>query len=329
MVIISTAYSELDKYIYKRSIITIGSFDGLHLGHQEIFHKMSALKLELPSNSLNNYNNKVLITFNPHPASILNKKKIEKGYFLTPFSSKIDLMKEHFDSFIDLILVISFTKDFSFVSAKDFFDKIIRSFDPSHIIIGDDHGFGHKREGNINFLKKNYEHGKQEGNLKIHQIKGKKNKELNRISSTLIRKSILNGKIHHANMMLNRKYSLIGRVVKGRGIGKQINFPTINIKPMYKNQIIPLKGVYYVSLETDKKKYKGMCNIGVRPTLTNSKEETIEIHIFRAEIDLDFYDKEVKILFIKYIRSEKKFKNIDFLVKQLERDRELCLSFEE
>ena len=287
---------------------------------------MNELQLELSSNSLNKYNNKVLITFNPHPISVLNKKMIEKGYFLTPFSSKMDLIKEYFDSFIDLVLVISFTKDFSLVSAKDFFDKIITSFDPRDIVIGDDHGFGHKRKGDINFLKKNYE---DEENLRIHQIKDKKNKGLNRISSTLIRKSILNGKIHHANMMLNRNYSLIGKVVKGKGIGKQINFPTINVKPIYENQIIPLKGVYYVSLETDKKKYKGMCNIGVRPTLTNSKEETIEIHIFRAEIDLDFYDKEVKILFVKYIRNEKKFKNIDFLVKQLERDRELCLSFEE
>ena len=165
--------------------------------------------------------------------------------------------------------------------------------------------------------------------LRVHQIKGKKNKELNRVSSTLIRESILNGEIHHANIMLNREYSLIGKVVKGKGIGKQINFPTINIKPIYKNQIIPLKGVYYVSLEIDKNIYKGMCNIGVRPTLTNSKEETIEIHIFRAEIDLDFYGKEVKVFFIKYIRSEKKFKNIDFLVKQLEKDKELCMSFEE
>ena len=154
MVIISTTYSELDKYIYKRSIITIGSFDGLHLGHQEIFHKMNELQLDLPSNSLNKYNNKVLITFNPHPISVLNENKIEKGYFLTPFSSKMDLIKQYFDSFIDLILVISFTKDFSLVSAKDFFDKIIHSFDPSDIIIGDDHVFGHKREGDINFLKK-------------------------------------------------------------------------------------------------------------------------------------------------------------------------------
>ena len=328
MVIISETYSGLDKYKYKKSIITIGSFDGVHVGHQEIFNKMKDLSV---SHGLNKkVNNKILITFNPHPFSVLKSKKREEKYILTPISEKLNLLKKYFSSFIDIIVVISFTKDFSLISAKIFFDKIINSFDPIDIVIGGDHGFGHNREGNIKFLKENY---KNKENLKIHKIKSQKlifsNNKSIRLSSTLIREKILSNKISEANRVLGRYYSLRGEVVKGQGVGRKINFPTINIKPNYQDQITPSRGVYFVKLEINQIEYSGMCNIGVRPTLTNSKEETIEIHIFSANIDVDFYNNEVNILFMEYIRSEKKFKNVDFLIKQLEKDKEICMSFED
>ena len=329
MVIISTIYSKLNQYNYKKSIITIGSFDGLHLGHKKIFNKMKNLSID---NLGNKSNNKVLITFNPHPINVLNPKKEKEQYILTPVSDKLKLLEKYFDDFIDLVIVISFTKTFSKISAKIFFNQIIKSFDPIHIVIGDDHGFGYKRKGNVQFLKDNYE---KKHNLKIHQISPKKsiigsnstqNSIIERISSTLIRNKILNTEIKEANSMLNRYYSVKGKVVKGRGIGKQINFPTINIQPNHTYQILPSRGVYFVKLKINQIKYSGMCNIGIRPTLTNSKEETIEIHIFRADIDMNFYNNEVNIYFVEYIRSEKRFKNIKFLIKQLEKDKKICES---
>ena len=313
MAIISTTYSELNQLKYSKSIITIGSFDGVHLGHQKIFDKMNKLSLE------NNNCKKILITFDPHPASIINKKILEQYYLSSSLFDKVNSIQKNN---IDIIVVISFNKKLSLVTAKDFFEKIISSFNPLHVVMGYDHGFGYKREGNVKFLKTNY----KESKFQIHEIKPKKLNKETTISSTLIRKLILNGEIRKANLMLNKKYSLIGTVVRGMGLGKKINFPTINLSVYNKGQILPKRGVYFVELVIENKKYKGMCNIGFRPTVTNSEEETIEIHIFRVKINADFYNKEVKVFFVEYIREEKKFKNIDFLIKQLNKDKQLCLS---
>ena len=146
------------------------------------------------------------------------------------------------------------------------------------------------------------------------------------ISSTLIRKYLKEYNLENANKLLGREYELEGKVVEGDGRGQKIKFPTANIKPKILNQLIPARGVYCVDAVIENHIYLGMCNIGIRPTLINSEEETIEIHIFGVRIDSDFYNKEVKVFFIEYIRNEKKFKNKDFLVKQLEKDKQTCLS---
>ena len=317
MVTISTTYSELNKLKYNNSIITIGSFDGLHLGHKKIFNKMENL-----SSKKNIDNNKILITFNPHPVSVLYKNKKNKYYLSESISKKVELLNS-FDSFsIDIIVIIEFNKEFSLVSASDFFNKIIKCFNPTDIVMGHDNGFGYKREGNINFLKEKY----SKKTFELHVVTPKQDNSQVIISSTLIRNFIQNGKIKKANMMLGRFYSVKGKIVKGKGIGKTINFPTINISPLNKFQITPFSGVYFVHLEIGLNKYIGMCNIGFNPTITNNKEETIEVHIFRVKTSEDFYGKEVRVFFVEYIREEKKFKNIDFLAKQLEEDKKYCLS---
>ena len=119
-----------------------------------------------------------------------------------------------------------------------------------------------------------------------------------------------------------------GFVVKGQGIGRKINFPTINIKLLNSHQLVPFRGVYFVNLIIENQLYSGMCNIGFKPTLTNSKEESIEVHIFSVGIARNFYKKEVEIFFIKYLRNEIKFKNLEFLRRQLEKDKQKCLSIE-
>ena len=312
MVTIKTTFNELDKLHYKNSIITIGSFDGVHLGHKKIFDKMFSI-----SNQYAHENRTVLITFDPHPVSVLKTKDIYT-YFLSDNIDEKLLTLEKFN--VDIVILLKFDELASKISAKDFFDKIITCFNPTDVVMGHDNGFGHKREGDLNFISNNYK------NINIHTITAEKNIENQTISSTYIRNEIANGMLKNANEMLVNPYSLLGTVVKGRGYGKTINFPTINIKPLNKYKIIPKIGVYYVKVEVNNIEYFGMCNIGFSPTVTNSKEETIEIHIFRVERDIDFYDCDVKIYFLEFIREEKKFKKVEFLIKQLKEDKKYCLS---
>ena len=311
MVIISTTFSELEKYKYKDSIISIGSFDGSHLAHQKIFNKMNSLKNKKNVKS-------IVCTFNPHPRLVLQEAKVKEKYLLTPLEDKINLIQNHG---IDVLVVISFTKEIALISAEDFLNKIIQSFDPVHFVMGYSHSFGYKREGNIDFVK-----SYSKDLFKVHLIEKQVNINQEVISSTSIRNCISNGKIDKANLLLGREYSLRGIVISGMGIGRKINFPTINVKPLDNYQLIPFRGVYSVQVKLENKIYLGMCNIGFRPTLTNSKEESIEVHIFSVGIDKNFYKKEVEVFFVKYLRNEKKFKNLDFLRKQLEKDKQECLS---
>ena len=313
MVIISTTFSKLKKYNYTDSIISIGSFDGVHLAHKIIFDKMSVLKKQKNSKS-------IVITFNPSPKFVLQNKNINQNYLLTDLENKNNLIKK---AGIDILVIISFTKKTALITAGNFLNKIINSFNPSHFVMGYNHNFGYNREGDVDFIRL-----QSKDRFKVHLIKEQRNSNKNSISSTKIRKYISIGKIEKANILLGRQYSLTGFVVKGQGVGRKINFPTININPLNNYQLIPFRGVYFVNLIIENQLYSGMCNIGFKPTLTNSKEESIEVHIFSVGIGKDFYKKEVEIFFIKYLRNEIKFKNLEFLRRQLEKDKQKCLSIE-
>ena len=315
MVTITTTYKELNNLKYKNSILTIGSFDGLHIGHKKILSSMN----NIASNNLNI--NKILITFEPHPYNVLSKNN-DKYFLSESINQKLEILKKHFNSLVDIVVIIKFDKNTSKISATNFFNQLLKTFSPTDVVMGYDNGFGYKREGDAKFLKKNY----QNANFKLHIINPEQHDSTTIISSTLIRKLIIEGKVKDAKLMLDRNYSIYGKIVKGQGIGKTIGFPTINFSIKNKRQIIPKRGVYFVEIIIEKQTYKGMCNIGFRPTVTNNKEETIESHIFTVESNKDFYGKDVKILFIDYIREEKKFKNIKFLAKQLEEDKKYCLS---
>ncbi len=312
MVIISTTFSKLKKYKYSNSIISIGSFDGVHLAHKTIFDKMNLLKKKKDSKS-------IVVTFNPLPKFVLQNSNINQKYLLTELNSKNNLIKK---SGIDVLVILLFSKKTALIKAENFLNKIINSFNPSDFVMGYNHNFGYNREGNIDFIR-----SKSKGRFKVHLIKEQINSNKESISSTKIRKYISKGKIDKANILLARQYSLKGIVIKGQGIGRKIDFPTMNIKPSNNYQLVPFRGVYYVNLMLENQLYSGMCNIGFKPTLTNSKEESIEVHIFSVGIDKNFYKKEVEIFFVKYLRSEIKFKNLNFLRKQLEKDKQKCLSF--
>ena len=296
---------------FKKSVLTIGSFDGMHCGHLEVIRDLKTIaeKKNHPS---------IVITFDPHPKLILQEDNHEHWYDLTSVDKKIELLEQYG---VNYVWLIPFNIKFSKISAEDFLKQyIIKYFNPEDIIVGYDHHFGFKRQGDSFFLN---EH-KFDYNYVLH-IKDPIKIDNTTVSSTQIRNYLNNNKIISANKYLGWEYEFIGIVMKGSGIGKKISFPTANITPKYKNQLIPAQGVYCVDVVVDSDSYTGMCNIGTRPTFHINGDETIEVHLITDEA-LYLYGKEINIKFKQFIRKEKKYDNAEHLAIQLQLDRHLCLS---
>ena len=295
-----------------KSVLTIGSFDGMHRGHMEIIQnvKLKADRKNIPS---------VVITFDPHPKSILQSNVQKNWSILTNTDKKLELLEQ---SGIDYVLLVPFDLEFAKITAKDFMDSfIIEYFNPEDIVIGYDHHFGNKREGNAEFLKKQSE----KYNFNMHVIEPLTIDDIS-VSSTQIREHIQNCDIKAANNYLGWEYEISGVVVKGEGIGKGLEFPTANIQPEIQNQLIPGQGAYCVDAVVGNKTYPGMCNIGNRPTFYDGGENVIEVHLI-TEDALSLLDEKIKVTFKIFIRKEKKYGNKRELVRQLELDRQICLSY--
>ena len=286
---------------HKKSIILIGNFDGVHLGHQKLFD--SAKKHKKKENL------KIgVVTFDPIPKMFFNKKL--KNYRISNLNQKLSIFKK---LKVDFVINKKFDKKFSKIKCNNFISEIIyKKLNPKIIFVSNNFRFGNKREGDVKLLKlleKKY-------NYKIINppTLKKKNKT---ISSTLIRKLLAVGKLNLANNYLNRSWSIEGVVEKGRNMGKKIGFPTCNID--IKNYIIARPGVYAVkvNIPNNNKISKGIANLGYRPTF-NQKKILLEVNIFNFSRNL--YNKKLTVEFIKFIRSEKKFKGIDQLKKQIKLD---------
>ena len=296
---------------FNKSVLTLGTFDGMHCGHVEIIKDLlkKAGKNKCPS---------IVVTFNPHPKCILHKSENEKWNVLMDINKKLDIFEQYQ---IDYVWLIPFDEDFAQISAVKFLDSyIMKYFNPTDIVVGYDHHFGHKRKGDARFL--NNEKARYNYNLHVKDPITINNMPVN---STIIRKNLGRGKLEVANNYLGWDYELCGRVVRGAGIGSSLKFPTANIEPNIDNQLIPAKGVYCVDVIVGKKLYSGMCNIGVRPTFHANGDEVIEVHLISDE-ELNLYDEDIKIIFKKLIRKEKKYKSAVDLTKQLELDRNVCLT---
>tara|TARA_Y100000739_G_scaffold98487_1_gene84527 strand:- start:321 stop:1241 length:921 start_codon:yes stop_codon:yes gene_type:complete len=280
------------------NITTIGSFDGIHLGHKKILQTIT-------KSAKKNNGKSILITFWPHPRYVLKKNNDFK--LLTSLDEKIKIFEENK---IDILYVIDFSLKFSKVSAYNFVKNILLDeLKTNCILIGYNNNFGKNREGNIKYLEQN----KNIFNIDVISIP-KQSVDKISISSTKIREYLINGKIQSANQLLGRKYSINGKVVRGNGIGRKINFPTANIQINEPKKLLPKNGVYAVKVILNKKTYLGMLNIGYKPTIEN-KKKTIEVNIFKFSKDI--YNNKISIDFIKRIRNEKKFKNLNELKKQL------------
>ena len=284
---------------HKNSVIAIGNFDGVHLGHQKV------LKEAYQKAKRNNLKFGV-VTFEPAPTMFFNKNI--KNHRINSVEQKIYYLKK---IKLDFLILINFNQSFSNVSAEDFIKKIlVNKLKCKYIFISQNFKFGKKRLGNVNTLK-SFE--------KIYLYKiiitspyQKKNKT---ISSSLIRKIISTGKVQEARKLLGRPWSIKGEVVKGQQRGRKIGFPTCNIK--LNSYTLPKLGVYSVRVENKNFKKKGIANIGYRPTF-NGKSLLLEVNIFGIKINL--YKKILKVSFVKFIRTEKKFKNINELKLQIKKD---------
>ena len=292
----------------KESILTVGSYDGIHLGHRELLSVLvqNSKKYEIPS---------VLVTFDPHPRQIL-KEKFNNFPLIMDLEQKLEIIKSYG---VDFVYVIKFTKEYSKITANDFMtQKIIPFFNPKVVIIGANHYFGKLREGSPSFLK---DFGKK-NQIEIIVVQPILNKAVE-ISSTRIRNFITSGFIKKANYELGTKFTIFGHVVHGAGRGRKLKFQTANIKPADKKQLFPKIGVYLIHGRIIGLNAFGMCNIGIRPTF-GEKNLVMEIHFFHERIP-NLYGKKVKVEFLERIRDEKKFPTSKDLIKQLKIDKQTCL----
>ncbi len=284
---------------HKKSVVAIGNFDGIHIGHQKV---LAQAKRKAKKNRLSFG----LITFEPVPVMFFNSKI--RNHRINSLLQKKNQLKKYK---IDFLIILRFNKLFSLISAEQFIKKIIHSkINAKYLFVSKNFKFGRKRKGNIKTLKKFENHF---GFKTIITPPLRKSKKI--ISSSLIRKKISQGKIKEANKLLGRTWCVKGKVIKGMKRGRKIGFPTCNIR--LGDYILPKLGVYSVIVETNYFKKKGIANIGYRPTF-NGQNLLLEVNIFG--IDKNLYNKEIDVNFIKFIRSEKKFSGLEQLKKQIKID---------
>lgn len=299
---------DIDKIEYdKRSAITVGTFDGVHLGHREIIKKLNSIKKEKGLRS-------IIVTFEPHPQIVLRNRATDIK-ILSTLEEKLSIFNE---LNIDLAYVINFTKEFSNTTAEDFYQKyLIEKIGLSDLILGYDHMFGKNREGNFETL----ELLSKRNNFTVDKVEEIKI-DGEQISSTVIR-HLLNdeGNVRKVRNILGRNYSIEGKVIEGKKLGKELGYPTANIKLTSEFKLIPKIGIYAVSIEISDKEYYGMLSIGKNPTVSDDDEIKIEVNIF--DFDYNIYGKDIKVNFLDYIRDEKKFDNLDELKEQMSRDKEI------
>ncbi len=293
-------------------VVTMGIFDGVHLGHRMLLRRV-AEEASLSGSDA------VAVTFDPHPRIVLGSGH-EKLSFLTDLEERISLIGS---LGIAHLVVIPFTRELSLMSAPDFVESVLcRHLGVRHLITGYNHHFGHRHEGDSNTIlrcssRMDFRVTREEA-CTIGGVA---------VSSSLIREALTAGDLARAEAMLGYRYSLRGRVVSGKKIGRGMGFPTANIVPLFEHKLVPGTGVYAaeVTIDDDPAPYRAMLNIGYRPTISDSDgTQTIEVHLIGFSGDL--YGKVINVTFRYWLRAELKFENIDAMTRQLVKDREMTLT---
>lgn len=292
------------------AVVTSGTFDGVHIGHQKILSRLKEIALE-------NAGETVLITFFPHPRLVLSKGKSEIK-LLTTLEEKIQLLR---NQGIDHFIVLPFTEKFSQMSPEDYVrDIYVNAIQTSYLVIGYDHKFGKDRAGGLEYLQAN----KAQFHFELEEIRRQDIDEVG-VSSTKIRNALLEGNISTANQYLGYPFSISGKVVHGDKIGRTIGYPTANIQINEDYKLIPADGIYAVQCEIQQKKFNGMLYIGNRPTLEGLDLQRIEVNLF--DFDANIYDENVRVEFIAKIRNDMKFSDLASLKHQMQKDKIAAQAF--
>ena len=304
-------HRNLNSFHAQNPVLTIGTFDGVHLGHRKIIARLHDLAKTINGES-------VIFTFDPHPRKIVAPGETTLR-LLTTLEEKIVLFEQ---SGIDHLIIYPFTTEFSKLTYEEFVEQVlVGKIHTKFLVVGYDHKFGKNRQGDFEFLKKCADrHEFQIEKLDVLLMNE------SHISSTKIREAIQQGDFETANAFLGYPFTLHGTVVEGQKLGRKIQFPTANIQASDPDKIIPGYGVYAVEITVKNQTFQGMLNIGSRPTVNNNADNrSIEVHIFDFESDI--YGDTVELVFFKKLREEQKFLSIDALKEQLAKDKTDTLNY--
>lgn len=288
-------------------IITIGTFDGVHFGHKRILTRLNELKTEK--------NHKTIVfTFNPHPRKVLFPEQTDLQ-MLTTREEKIELIR---NLGTDLLIEFPFSLEFSQIEPLEFISEIlVKKLHVKKLVIGYDHKFGKNREGNLQTFKEQA----SKYNYSVEEIPAQEIDDIN-ISSTKIRKALFEGQIKDASKYLGYFYSLQGKVVEGKKLGRTIGYPTANIKLFDSEKLIPKTGVYFTQVKIEGEVHYGMMNIGFNPTTDTDKKLKLEVNIFN--FDKDIYGKVIEVKLMDRIRDEEKFNSLEELKNKIKSDEIIC-----
>lgn len=305
-------YRDLDRLpTFQNAVLTIGSFDGVHIGHQQIIQQIQQLAKERNGVS-------VLITFHPHPRMVVVNASNQTVKLLSTLEEKALLLERYG---VDVLVVVPFSREFAEQSPDAYIrDFLVRRFEPSAIAIGYDHRFGKNRAGDIRYLRR----FQREYNFEVVEI-SRQDVDDSAVSSTKVRKAVAVGAVKHAAQLLGHPFGITGKVVEGLRIGNTIGFPTANVEVLDPYKLIPPTGIYAVHVWHKAQRYNGMLYIGNRPTIDRDLAQTIEVNIFDFEEQI--YGDVLQVEFVDYLRGDVKFDSLEALKRQLEQDRQhtLCV----
>lgn len=286
------------------TVVTVGTFDGVHLGHRDVLARIAERAREMSLDS-------VLVTFNPHPLEVVNP--VAAPLLLTMEQEKIEVVAE---SSVRYMAIVPFTPTLQRYSAAQFVDEVLRHrFHVKHLVIGHDHGFGRGREGDVDVMRVL---GRERG-FGVEVVDAVAAADGRIVSSTMIRRAVAGGDLHHAAVALGRAYSVQSRVRQGDQRGRTLGFPTINLESPPSRKLLPPDGVYAVRAQTPRGAFGGMLNLGPRPTF-GDQARSLEVHLFDTDVEL--YGASVRVDFVEKLRETRTFSGRDELVAQLGRDAE-------
>ncbi|MFM8568282.1 MAG: riboflavin biosynthesis protein RibF [Candidatus Kapaibacterium sp.] len=294
-----------------KSVVTVGTFDGVHRGHRRIIDRMKEIAAATGGRT-------VVVTFDPHPQIVLNKAGREPIKLLSSMNERLRLLAE---ANVDMVVVIPFTFEFANTGAEDFILKLLhKHVGIGTFLVGYDHTFGRNREGNEEMLRSlGATHG-----FTVECIEPLMLGEV-KVSSTQIRNALKEHRLADANDMLGTAYTVEGIVVEGDGRGRRLGYPTANVECLEQHKLLPANGVYCVSAVIDNMQRYGMANIGTRPTFTDDIHPRLEAHFF--DYNGVLYNRRIAVCFHSFVRREMKFDSIDMFWSQLRDDREACEAF--